>query len=95
MTSHSRGSFRSAADGSSATSFMWWMVFVLVGALSGIVSSLASAQLALGTEQQEALTMIFWVSLVVCGICAIGVLVAFIRTVYVLLDRSDRRWSGE
>lgn len=95
MNSHPQRSFRSAADGSSATSFMWWVVFLLIGALSGIVSSLASAQLALVTDHQETLGVVLWVSLIVCGVCGVGAFAAFVRTFYVLLDRSDRRWSGE
>lgn len=95
MTSQRQRSFRSAADGSSATSFMWWVVFLLIGMLSGIVSSLASAQLAVGTDQQETLGMVFWASVIVSGVCGIGALAAFVRTAYVLLDRSDRRWSEE
>ncbi|WP_424466982.1 hypothetical protein [Pseudoclavibacter helvolus] len=95
MTSQPQRTFRSAADGSSATAFMWWVVFLLIGVLSGIVVSLATLQLAAGTEQQEALQAVFWAAAIVSGACAVGAFVAFIRTVYVLLDRSDRHWNGE
>ena len=74
---------------------MWWVVFLLIGALSGIVSSLAPAQLALVTDHQETLGVVLWVSLIVWGVCGVGAFAAFVRTFYVLLDRSDRRWSGE
>ncbi|NYF14359.1 hypothetical protein HDC34_002686 [Pseudoclavibacter sp. JAI123] len=95
MTPHHQRTFRSAADGSAATSFMWWTVFLLIGVLSGVVSTPASTQLAVGTDHQETLGVVLWASIAVSGVCGVGAFVAFIRTVYVLLDRSDRRWGGE
>lgn len=74
---------------------MWWVVLLVIGVLSGVVSSLASAQLAVVAEHQETLGVVLWAALIISGVCGVGAFVAFIRTAYVLLDRSDRRWSGE